>query len=120
MTQLLIPVQEAHAESAVDPRFGRARHFLLFNTETGESRVHENTQNLNAAQGAGIQAAQAAVDLGADWVLAGHCGPKAFAVLNAAGIQVATGIDGLVSDVIQRWRDGRITASSSANVEGHW
>ena len=45
-------------DAAVDPRFGRAKAFILYDTETDEWSVLDNAQNLNAAQGAGIQAAQ--------------------------------------------------------------
>ena len=52
-------------ESPVDQRFGRARYFILYDTESNEWSVHDNKQNLNAAQGAGIQAGQKVVELGA-------------------------------------------------------
>jgi len=42
--------------SNVDPRFGRAKYFIVVDTDTNESAAHDNAQNLNAAQGAGIQA----------------------------------------------------------------
>jgi len=42
-------------EDPLDPRFGRAVSFLVFDTETNDFQVVDNTPNLNAAQGAGIQ-----------------------------------------------------------------
>ena len=107
-------------ESPVDPRFGRAASFLVIDTETGESSAHSNEQNLNAAQGAGIQAAQTVEKLGVEWVLTGHCGPKAFRVLQAAGVRVATGVEGTVAEAFGRFRAGDLKASESADVEGHW
>ena len=65
-------------DSPIDQRFGRARFFVLYDLESGEWTVHDNTQNLEAAQGAGIQAAQHVVNLGVEAVITGHCGPKAF------------------------------------------
>ena len=47
-------------ESRIDPRFGRAAKFILHDTETGESKAMDNAQNINAPQGAGIQAAETA------------------------------------------------------------
>ena len=82
--KIVITSQGTSLESPVDPRFGRAKHFVLVDTNTGELSAHDNSQNLNAPQGAGIQAAQAVAQLGAEAVLTGHVGPKAFTTLQAA------------------------------------
>ena len=42
-------------------------------------------------QGAGIQAAQTVIGRGAEALITGFCGPKAFRVLTAAKVQVLTG-----------------------------
>jgi predicted Fe-Mo cluster-binding NifX family protein len=107
-------------DSRVDPRFGRAKHFVLVNTETGEASSHDNAQNLNAPQGAGIQAAQAVARLGAEAVLTGHVGPKAFTTLQAANIVVYTGVSGTVKEAIEHFKSGRLTPAAKADVEGHW
>ena len=83
-------------QSPVDPRFGRARYFLLVDTQTGQFTAHDNVQNLNAPQGAGIQSAQAVVQLGAEAVLTGNVGPKAFTTLKAGRVAVYTGAAGTV------------------------
>jgi predicted Fe-Mo cluster-binding NifX family protein len=107
-------------ESEVDQRFGRAAGFTVYDTETGEFHRVDNDQNLNAAQGAGIQAAETVSRIGADCVITGHCGPKAFRVLKAAGIQVITGAQGTVGHVIAEFKAGRLQPSDSSDVEGHW
>ncbi|HXK62500.1 MAG TPA: NifB/NifX family molybdenum-iron cluster-binding protein, partial [Acidobacteriota bacterium] len=78
-------------DSPMDPRFGRAAKFVLFDDESQSFEVIENTQYLNAAQGAGLQAAEIVSRAGADCVLTGHCGPKALKALTAAGIRVYSG-----------------------------
>ncbi len=114
----------------VDPRFGRAKHFVLFDTETGEASSHDNAQNLNAPQGAGIQAAQTVAQLGAEAVLTarlgaeavltGHVGPKAFTTLHAANIAVYTGATGTVNEAIEQYKNNKLPLATKANVEGHW
>ncbi len=42
-------------QAALDRRFGRAPGFLVVDTATESCEYVANTQNLNAAQGAGIQ-----------------------------------------------------------------
>ncbi|MDT8390654.1 MAG: NifB/NifX family molybdenum-iron cluster-binding protein [Lentisphaeria bacterium] len=104
----------------VDPRFGRAAQLLIHDTKTGASRIVDNTQNLNAAQGAGIQTAQHVIDEGAEAVITGNCGPKAFRVLTAAGIKIYTVQDVTVKEALQACEENRLTAVSAATVEGHW
>ena len=107
-------------DSPVDPRFGRAAKFILFDTETGEHQTVDNSQNLNAAQGAGIQAAENVSRLEAHYVITGHCGPKAFRTLQAAGIKVIIGAEGSVAEAIEKFKAGDLTPTQSSDVEGHW
>ncbi|KPJ78768.1 MAG: dinitrogenase iron-molybdenum cofactor biosynthesis protein [Deltaproteobacteria bacterium SG8_13] len=106
--------------SQVDPRFGRAAFFLIVDAETMDCRAVENRQHLNLPQGAGIQAAQTVAAENVDVVITGNCGPKAFRVLQAAGIQVVTGAQGRIEDVISRYNSGEFETADGANVKGHW
>lgn len=107
-------------ESPLDSRFGRAPKFIIYDTETKGFQVIDNVQNLEAAQGAGIQSAETVARAEVDCLVTGHCGPKAFKVLTAAGIRVFTGGAGTVSEAITAFQEGRLEASSEADVEGHW
>jgi len=118
--KIIITSQGSRLDDQVDPRFGRAKQFILADTESGQFAAHDNAQNLNAPQGAGIQAAQAAARLGAEAVLTGHVGPKAFAVLKAAQIAVYTGASGTVREAIATFKSGTLVAAQTADVEGHW
>ena len=106
--------------SEVDPRFGRASFFIVVDVETGEFTVHVNNQNLNAAQGAGIQAARNVMVLGVDAVITGNVGPKAFTTLQAGNLEVYIGAKGSVKDAIEAFKANRLECVSEANVEGHW
>jgi predicted Fe-Mo cluster-binding NifX family protein len=118
--KIVVTAQEQTLESPVDPRFGRTKYFLLVDTNTGEFSAHDNAQNLNAPQGAGIQAAQTVAQLGAEAVLTGHVGPKAFTTLQAANIAVYTGISGTVENAIKQFKTGHLSLAAKADVEGHW
>ena len=106
--------------SDMDPRLGRAEYFIVVKAETLEYEVVKNKQNLNLPQGAGIQAAKTIVDQKAEVLISGNCGPKAFDVLNAAGIKVITGVKGRVIDAITQYKSGQLQVAGRANVEGHW
>jgi len=107
-------------ESPLDSRFGRAPKILVYDLDTKTFEITDNTQNLNAAQGAGIQTAQNVARSGASHLVTGHCGPKAFKVLKAAGIVIYTTDAGTVSEALDRFRSGSLTPAQSADVEGHW
>ena len=118
--RVVVTSQGTSLDDLVDPRFGRATHFVLVDTDSGEFSGHDNAQNLQAAQGAGIQAAQAVARLGAEAVLTGHVGPKAFATLRAGNLAVYTGVTGTVRDAIKQFQAGQLKLAAQANVEGHW
>ena len=106
--------------SNVDPRFGRAKYFIVVDTDTNEAAAHDNAQNLNAAQGAGIQAGETVARLGAAAVVTGNVGPKAFRILNAAGVKVYLCGQMSVVDAVGMFKTGELKETTAANVEGHW
>jgi predicted Fe-Mo cluster-binding NifX family protein len=107
-------------QGEVDPRFGRANHFLIVDSENMRFEVVENEQNLSLPQGAGIQAAQVVANHRAEVVLTGNCGPKAFKNLEAAEIKVVVGVSGRIEDAIRAYLQGDLQLAVAANVEGHW
>jgi len=108
------------AASAVDPLFGRAGCFLVFDTETQQYTHLDNLQNRQSEQGAGIQAAEKISRSGAAVLITGHCGPKAFRALRAAGIEVVLGAEGSVADAVRQYQEGLLKAAEIPDVEGHW
>ena len=107
-------------DSQVDPRFGRAAFILIVDSETFDVEVLDNSENVNALKGAGIQAAIMVSDKGAEVLLTGFCGPNAFKALDAAKIGVANDAGGSIRDAVNAYLDGKLPLSDKANVEGHW
>jgi len=118
--KLAVTAAGRELSSPMDPRFGRARYFIIVDTDTNESAAHDNAQNLNAPQGAGIQAGETVARLNAHAVISGHVGPKAFRMLNAAGIKIYLSGAGTVAEAVRRFKAGELPEASAANVEGHW
>ena len=106
--------------SEVNPRFGRAICFIVFDSRTGRFTMHDNTQNLNAIRDAGIQAARNVADLEVEAVVTGNVGPKAFSVLQKANVKVYLGAKGSVTDVFEQFQRGQLASAREPNVEGHW
>ena len=118
--KLAVTSQGNNLQSPLDPRFGRAKYFIVVDTETGAFSAEDNTVNLNASQGAGIQAGKRVAELGVNGLITGHAGPKAFSTLQAGGVKIYTGASGTVADAIEQFKAGKLVAAVSADVEGHW
>ena len=107
-------------DSEVDPRFGRAAYILIVETDDDTVKVMDNSENVNAFKGAGIQAAASVGDSGAEVLLTGYCGPNAFKTLAAAGVNVANGASGTAKDAVAAYKGGKVTFADEVNVDGHW
>jgi predicted Fe-Mo cluster-binding NifX family protein len=103
-------------QSEVDPRFGRAASFVLYDTDTRDAKTVANSKGAGSAHGAGTQAAATISQLGAECLVTGACGPKAFDALTRAGITVYTGAEGTVADAIEAFSNGRLTAATSGEA----
>ena len=104
----------------LDSRFGRAPKFLVYDLGSETFELVDNQQNLNAVQGAGIESAETVARLGVKGLVTGHCGPKAFRVLTAAGIKVYTTDAPTISSALEAFRKGKLNPARDADVEGHW
>jgi predicted Fe-Mo cluster-binding NifX family protein len=104
----------------LDSRFGRTARFLVYDTRAESYTVIDNSRNLNAPQGAGIQAARIVADAKANAVVTGHCGPKAFRVLSQAGIAIYQTGAATIASALEQLKNGELKALSNADVEGHW
>ncbi|MCE5277527.1 MAG: NifB/NifX family molybdenum-iron cluster-binding protein [Planctomycetaceae bacterium] len=118
--KIAVTAQGRDLDAPLDPRFGRAKFFIIADTETGDFNAADNEQNLNAAQGAGIQAGRNVVQLGVEAVITGHVGPKAFVTLQAGGVTIYTGAAGSVREALEQFKAGKLKPSNDADVEGHW
>jgi len=115
-----VSAEQSTQDSTVDPRFGRSKYFMIFDDTNGNWASIDNTQNLQAAQGAGIQSAANVVNAGCEVLISGHCGPKAFTALNAAGVVVYTVSSGTVQNAVESFKQGKLSKIESADVMGHW
>jgi predicted Fe-Mo cluster-binding NifX family protein len=118
--KLAVTATESKPKSLVDPRFGRARWFLVYDTESESYKPLDNSSNVDAMQGAGIRTAELLSGSGAVCVVTGHCGPKAFEALKAAGIKVVAGAEGTVEEAVKKYLAGELEAIDRPDVAGRW
>lgn len=118
--KIAVPAVDRESTANIDARFGRTPWFMVYDTDAHTWNAVENTQNLQAAQGAGIQSAETLVRHKVEVVLTPHCGPKAFRVLQAAGVAIYLGVNGTVEEALAAYQAGEMVPAESADVEGHW
>lgn len=118
--KIAITSTDGTLDGMVDERFGRAKKIVVFDTEANSQETVDNTTNMNASQGAGIQTAQNVVQSKAQAVISGHLGPNAFRVLSAAGIEVFTASNMTVREALESYKNGKLSKLAGADVEGHW
>lgn len=100
-------------EAPLDPRFGRAFAYLIYDTEQKKASVVSNS-GAEAAQGAGIKAAETVVKAGATVVITGDCGPKAFRALKQGGVKIFSAKGISVQSALDAFLSGQLKEILSA------
>jgi len=113
--KVIVSSQGDTLDSQVDPRFGRSQYFIVVDVDTLDFSVINNS-NVNASGGAGIQAGQLAAENQVKSVLTGNVGPNAFQTLQAAGIEVITGVSGTVKEAVERYKKGEFKSTQKPSV----
>lgn len=108
--KIAISAEGPTLQDVVDPRFGRAAGFVIYDTETKAFEYIDNGAAQAAAQGAGLMAVETVVEAGVKVVLSGYIGPKALEALQAVGLGTVQDMDNrTVGDVIEEFEAGRLT-----------
>ena len=118
--RLAVTAEGNTQDSPVDERFGRARWFVLYDSESDEYESVDNSASADAMQGAGPKTAELLADRKVDVVITGHCGPKAYMALKQAGIEVFVNAEGTIAEAIGKYNAGELTSAEGPDVRGHW
>jgi predicted Fe-Mo cluster-binding NifX family protein len=116
--RIAVTAQGVDLDSAMDPRFGRCRNFIIVDPESDKFDAFSN-ESVTASGGAGTQSAQFLANQGVDAVVTGNIGPNASRALEAAGIKVYTMAGGTVRDAFQAYRAGKLSTVTGATVDSH-
>jgi predicted Fe-Mo cluster-binding NifX family protein len=117
--KIIITATTPEIEAPVDPRFGRGAYFIVVDTETMRWQAHEN-QGMNAAGGAGSQAAQFAAQQGVEAIISGDFGPNAYIALVAAEIKMyLLGPSKTVGEAVANLTTGQLAEVNAPTGAGH-
>lgn len=109
--KIAVSSSESGLKDIVYPVFGRCPAFSIV---TVEGKIIKNTDiipnpGIREGGGAGIVAAQAVANAGADAVITGNCGPNALSVLFQAGIKVYS-FSGSAENAVKNLLEGKLSA----------
>ena len=113
--KICITSQGENLDSQVDPRFGRCQYFIIIDTETLGFEAIQNP-NMDSMGGVGVQSGQLIANKSVKTVLTGSVGPNAFQALQAAGLDVITGVSGTIKEVIEKYNRGELKPTQGPSV----
>lgn len=105
-------------DSEISPVFGRAKYYLLVNTDDFSFESSENPA-ISQSGGAGIQAAQFVLKQNPEAVISSSIGPNAYEVLTAASMPCYTAVGGTVKETLESFNRGELKSMGTANADSH-
>ena len=114
--KICITSQGDNLDAQVDPRFGRCPYFIIVDTDTSGFEAIQNP-NVSGTGGVGVQSGQLMSEKQVKAVLTGNVGPNAFRTLQAADIDVITGISGSVKEAIEKYKSGELKPADDPSVD---
>ncbi len=97
-------------DSKMDPRFGRAKYYVVYNEETKELESFDNSDVEGEAHGAGPKAARKIIEYKAEVLITGNGpGGNASKVLEKIGTKIFIGAGDLtVKDSYEAYKNGSL------------
>ena len=117
--KICVTSQGNDLEAQVDPRFGRCQYFIFVDTDSGETEILENS-NKDGMGGVGVQSGQIMAEKQVKAVLTGNVGPNAFQTLQAAGVEIITGVSGKIKEVVEKYKKGEFKSTQGPSVDSHF
>lgn len=98
-------------DSKMDPRFGRAKYYVVYNEETKELESFDNSASEKEAHGAGPNAARKISEYKADVLITGNGpGGNAAKVLERIGIEIYIGAgDKTIKDSYEAYKNNSLS-----------
>lgn len=108
--KIAISITSAHENATLDPRFGRASHFAIHDTDSSQTMIIENPAAFESG-GAGVRAAEFIIQQGVKAVISGSFGPNAYNVLSAGGVTMYQASSGTVQELLTAQAAGELESS---------
>ena len=98
-------------DSLVDPRFGRAEMFLVYDEQTQVLETIGNQETESMEHGVGLQSSKKILNIGTNIVITGNgAGSKALDILKTTGVEFYTGAgDMSIKDAYTAYKNNQLT-----------
>jgi len=114
MTRVCVPtVGSGGLNDLVGEHFGRVPTYTIYNSETGEVEVVDNTSEHTG--GTGLPG-EILSQLGIDVLLCSGLGRRAIGILDQNGIEVCAGVSGTARAAIESWKEGALSKASDKDA----
>jgi len=100
--RICFTAQGPNIEDEIDPRFGRASFYLIYDPKTKSIESLENP-NKDLMQGVGPRSVQFLSENNVEVLFTGQIGPNAQRVLQASHIKTITGASGKIKDLLKKY-----------------
>ena len=105
---LAITAMEQEMTSQMDPRFGRAKNIMFFDSESFELKEVVENPNFDASGSAGIKTTELIIDRGTDIIISGHVGPNAMTAIKGGGIKLYKSEIKSINEVLDDYKAGKL------------
>lgn len=116
--KVAIPAEENRMGSPVSPSFGRTAYYAIVDSKTLAYSFIDNP-GAESQGGAGVKAAQAVVDSGAEAAITFHLGQNAADVLTSAGVKILKAVPGNVTDLMRKFSAGALEELTEIHAGYH-
>jgi predicted Fe-Mo cluster-binding NifX family protein len=101
--KIAVSADGSNFDARVAQRFGISAYLIIVDPETIEFETVPNP-GASGQRAAGVQAVVLTISKGVDTVLTGYCSPTAIKYLSDSGIDVVTGVKGMVSEAVAQYK----------------
>jgi len=114
--KIAIPTDGNELEDLVASHFGRAKNFLIYDTDNNKTNIIPNTSQHMGGQGV---PPELLIQNNVNIVVCNSLGPKAVTNLKAAGIEIYCGATNSIKQAIKDFSNNKLTQASKTNICYH-
>lgn len=116
LKKIAVTAYNDSSSARVDSRFICAAYFMLYNQVDAIWDCLDNRQNLKETFGISTKSAQALAQTGANVLITGYIGPKAFKLLQSKNISIYSALSGTVEEVLSAFLEGKLIPITVPNA----
>lgn len=113
--KVAITLNSKSLDQEMDSRFGRCPYYYIWDADLKTGEFLENPY-CESGSGAGVQAGQLVANQNVDVLITGNVGPKASEVLKSAKVEIISNVKGIVSEVLEAYRNNTLKSEASPAV----